>query len=481
MKTQTSLTKKNEKLIYFGAYLVTALCLWGMIQTYSRFGGCDSRQYMVLSQCFTNGGSFSFLHYPQDVAGYAFPFLLFLMDKMTPFSMTADYHHRGVELISALAVVWLGSYFAERFVAGAKENNAGSLRGKILRMVAFTVLFYVFFRDLAAYPLSDLWPMVFAGVMFVCLFGFEEAKTGPGRGLWSFALGLCGYLVYNIRQSWLFFLPVVWLVFLVRNRKDKKRLSAGLICMVAGMLAAALPQMFINHQNFGTWSPMVSAPMQGFDSMFLYHLYGGTVTNRVETWVLPEWGEAVTSVNRAGQLLLSKAGVTPENFGYGTYIKLLISYFPDYVGIYMEHFVSLITPVYTQIYIQDLNSRFRFLVMLAHYGIYALVLWDIVYKFRKGIYSWKGLCNSKSFLFLAFALPALSAIPGYIEIRYGVPLILLAYLYVCYCCSFGALWRDVKKNWLSYLLPTVVVMALCVSVMGDILSAFDLQQMLLGR
>lgn len=479
MKTQTINSKQNkEAFFYFLAFLAAALCLFGALQAYVRNDGCDSQQYMVLSQSFENGGSFSFLHFPQDVSGYAFPFLLYLMQKLTPFfTVTAHYHHLGVELFSALAAMWLGSYFAARFLAGRKD----SLRGRVLKLAAFAVLFYVFWKDLIGYPLSDLWPMITAGFSFVCLFSVKEAKTAAGSLIWSFLFGLSLYLTYNIRQSWLFYVPVALAVFLWLNWGEKRKLALCLLAAAAGMGLAALPQMLINHQNFGTWSPFVSSPVQGFDSMFLYHLYGGTMTNRVETHVLPQWGDAVTSVNRAGELLLAQAGVSAEGFGYGTYLRLLVRYFPDYIGIYMKHLVSLLTPVYTQIYIQELDSGSRFLVMGFHYLLYGTAAADILLKFRNGRYTWKGLAHPLNFLFLGFALPALSALPGYIEIRYGAPLILLIYLYVCYRVSWRELFRDFKKNWFSYCLLFLLAAGLCTAVMGDVLSTMDLQPMLLAR
>lgn len=285
-------------------------------------------------------------------------------------------------------------------------------------------IFFLFFRGLFIYTLSDFYAFSFSMLSVVLMYFIIEYKQKYYvKAVEAFVLGICLYGTYNIRTIYLFSAIACVCTLIVWQLLQKKwiQLTVTIPECLIGMLVSAMPQIILNHKLFGEYSWKV--PTEG---LMLFQLYTGIGTGRYATFVgdSVQYGAAgMYFVDNIGQAILQKEQIA-EFTSYGQLIKLIIHYPLDFLGIYARHLLNMLYPIYPNQYIQDI-TRDKTLLLVLFYTILFVSVFYIVncIKMKSSKWVW---------LFLIM-LPCVCILPGAVEIRFFIALHLMIYI----CAVFG--------------------------------------------
>ena len=135
----------------------------------------------------------------------------------------------------------------------------------------------------------------------------------------------------------------------------------------------------------------------------------------------------------------------------------------DMIGIYTRHLISLMTPMYRQIYIDNLYPD---------KGIWTSVsalVWIIAGFAVLKQWKWKKSLPD-SFWILSVCLPSFLQLFGSPEIRFFLPVYLLCYYYVFAAIDYRSIVSLRYGQWIRPALCILVVFILWMTIFGNILS-----------
>lgn len=321
------------------------------------------------------------------------------------------------------------------------------------------ILFFIFFRGLFIYTLSDFYAFSVSLVCVILLHNMLERKQKILiKTVEAFFLGICLYGAYNIRTIYLFFGLVCWgtlVIWQVYLRKWCQMIITLPICF-AGMFVCSVPQYILNYHLSKTISWRV--PTEG---LMLQQLQWGITAGRYATYVgdTAQYGAAgMFFKDNIGQTILDKVQLT-ELTSYGQLIKLIIRYPLDFIGIYMRHLLNMLYPIYPEQYIQDITKDKSVLLVL----FYTLLFIAIFYFLR----TFK-VKDSKWVWFVLLLFPCVCIIPGAVEIRFFIALHFLIYMYAVLGLKDFVI--QFKKNIIKYSIVYVIGFLLYIAYAGMLLS-----------
>ena len=281
------------------------------------------------------------------------------------------------------------------------------------------IIFYIFFRGLFIYTLSDFWAFSFSLFSVILAHKLITQEHEWYKEVLEAFLGLCLYGTYNIRTIYQFFAVGCIIIMIIAQicKKKWKKIAITLPGCFLGMIVCAIPQIILNHQIVGksSWKVLTG-------DLMLFQLFCGASTGRYATYVGEEsqYGAAgMYFIDRIGQTILERAGLT-ELVSYGQVIKLFLSHPLDFGGIYARHLINMLYPVYPNQYILDITKD-KSLLLLLFYTIFFIAAFNFVYtiKLKKEKWIW---------LFLIL-LPCICILPGAVEIRFFIALHFMIYMY----------------------------------------------------
>lgn len=303
------------------------------------------------------------------------------------------------------------------------------------------IIFMAFYWGLFSYAMSDFWAFAMA---FLALIWMRRARANatsnnPAKVFtYSAMTGACAYLAYNIRTIYLFFIigVLVYEIFLMIENISQKchekfvgqKCRAYRICGEAvGFSAAALPQFILNRIYKGTLS--IAVPTEG---IFNWQLSSGLMVQRRDAYV-GDPGEIYPMFffDSVGKHIVDAEGVG-EYISVPDYVRLIIKYPFEMIGIYVRHFFNLLCPCWPEMFIKDLNRNRTILILAASCFLYLCLMIFITGSIRNK--------RLQAFCMLVL-LPCAAIIPGGAEARFIMPF----YIIAAGTMSFNTDWAKLRN------------------------------------
>lgn len=386
--------------------------------------------------------------------GWLFPYTLFMCYKFGRL-FGSDYFGIWVMTSTTYAVIFTIVFrcIAKILGFGMLNKRSLSLGGAICGIV-----FYIYFRGLFIYTLSDFYAFSLSLIDVILIYDIlnSERKLRM-KFIEAYILGLGMYGAYNIRTIYLFLLVSCILVLVIWQLCEKKwkQLAATFVPCVLGMFSCSIPQIISNHHLYGSYSWKVPA-----EGLMLSQISWGISWERYATYMgdLSEYGSrSMYFVDHIGQSILESAQIT-EFTSYGQFVKLVLSYPLDFLGVYIRHFLNMLYPIYPNQYIFDVTKD-KTLLLLIFYSLLFLAVSNFISSFE--------LKSSKWVWFCLILVPCICILPGAVEIRFFVALHFLIYMYAV--LGSGNFIVRFRQNKVRYIITYLVGFGLYIAYAGAML------------
>jgi hypothetical protein len=297
---------------------LVAAFAWGA-PTY-RYG--DSAGYWDLGITFVHHGSFSFTGFTSATWGYVFPLYDLVLHEI---ATTLD--------VSALTTIRVANCLVLASLASVTIPKMASaiwpaVQLTAVRRVLLMIVLLIFWRGWLNFALTD-----FIGLLLL-LTALSFLVRTPSVVRYVLA-GLFAALACNIRPT---FLPELLVMVVLMGRSlltsrtpvvegapsHRRRLTTGqraIVCVagfVVGFLVVSLPQSWLNHTHYATWSPVAGAPAK----LDIGEINGGMTYLRFESVVVNHQAAGIVYPDvSTTRLLQSLPGKTVT--GYGDYATVV--------------------------------------------------------------------------------------------------------------------------------------------------------------
>ena len=447
----------------------------------------DSIYYWTVADTILTDGGLNLQAFPETFRGYLLPTLFSLIKNLTNTVLGSEII--GYRLFSSL----LMSLLLGMILPYLTDIPIDTYR-KAAGLLVCTGIALYFWGDFLQYPSSDMPAMVFmcggTALLKYLLLHMGERKWDL---LIALGCGGCLYAAYNTRAAYLYAVIVLGIYFLVKTIRAvvpgttvspdiiRGNKLTGYITVVlaitAGAALAAFPQMLINGQYTGVFTPRVmTEALFGYQkSLQSTQVFWGISSSRYETYVgsyavYPSPG--IGFPDTAGSLIMAREGITAENFTYLTLIKLFLKYPLDFCGIYAKHLVGLLTPFFGDSFVHEIFApktlRVFLIALLWITGGLGLVVSSKHWKTDNVIY------------LAALMVPGLLQMFGAPEIRFFIVIHFLFYFYLGCGMDVGELAAACKKYSVQIFPACMVIFFAWVTIVGGILQAATAEPLLIG-
>lgn len=299
--------------------------------------------------------------------------------------------------------------------------------------------------------------------------------------IWGILAGALAYATYNTRVAYLYSVIFFVGIYIVFECKRKWTSCLVVIGIIVGAMIVAYPQMVINSQYIGKWSPAVNTEQLYGENYDLesVQLYWGLCTPRYETYdgdldLYEENG--VPFRDPVGQEIIRREGIdgkiTPKDL-----LRLALKYPGDIIGIYVRHFANIMVPLWNENCITDLYTD-KFAGAIVSIGIWLLVAVNAIRRAENK--------SASKDTYLNWIITAILVVPsilqtlGGVEIRFFYICYILAYYNVCCGVNYKELWEDLKGKRIIVIVTCIIVAVLWVTILGDTLTRNPHTIMLIG-
>ena len=449
-KNKTNTSRFVYRLLVFAAVFVSALLYAARANVTELY--FDSKYYWTLSNVIYENGlnPIYMLRFPESVRGYFFPVLIGY------FRLFFD----GITGWRVLASLSMALCFSLSLPCAVKGRGIRSWKESIRTLLAYAVYMWIW-GDLMQYPLSDF-IACFLLISAIALLRTVHSRQKTGlKILTGLIAGALLYAAYNTRTTYLYSIIVISAAFILINRKRARTILITGLSVLAGMAILSLPQCYINDHNTGSISPLVNYDLADNE------VFKGLTTARYETYVgdseiYPR--SALLFDDLTGWQIIQRENISGENFKLSQIFDLFLKYPADMTGIYFRHLLSLLTPVYRQVYVRDIHD-FSVLTMLISIILWLTAGFNIFIRIRK-----QGL-RLNALWILAVCLPGLLQIFDEPELRFFLPAYLLCYYEVFAGIDWKRYFRILKANWPQALILSLAIIVFWISQTGGILAA----------
>ncbi|MBR6089391.1 MAG: hypothetical protein IKP86_05610, partial [Anaerolineaceae bacterium] len=412
----------------------------------------DSKYYWKLANVIYEESldPINILKFPKSIRGYFFP-------SLTGYFKTFFNGVWGWRVLASLSMAFCFSLSLPYALKGRGLRSLRELGGTLL---AYAVYMWLW-GDLMQYPLSDFISCILLVSAIAFLRTVREEHPAVLKILFGFCSGALLYTAYNTRPTFLYSGIIILLAFVLINRKKTGMTAAVLISALIGMAVFASPQCYINNRHDGNYSPLVNYDLMDSE------VFRGLYTARYETYVgdpaaYPSAG--VVFRDPAGDQIIAREQLNIEDFRLTDLFGLFLKYPPDIAGIYVRHLISLLTPVYRQIYLTNV-CEIRVVPVITSIFLWLIAGYGILERIRRRE------ITLHSLWILAICLPGLLQIIDEPELRFFLPLYLLCYYDVFVLTDHREMLRSLKTDWPRVLIISALILALWLSLLGDTLSA----------
>jgi hypothetical protein len=369
----------------------------------------DSLNYWELGDSFYTDSHFSFANFSDGLRGYFFPFLLSLMKRQ---ETLLDIDPRVLfAILSALFFSAFSMHLVPWFFREVFRWQI-SVPGKI----AFALLVFFFWRGHFLYPLTDF-PSLAALLLGITI--LASVMRGGKRMGWLVVSGFFTAAAMNIRPVYQLSFLIVF-VFLVISgyRQNVGKLLISTTLFLCGCLVALAPQWIINHTHFGIHSPLVLANYADDRSLLQTQLFWGLKAQKYETNIGDSY-PAATVVYHDPVADEWPAGEMKEKT-IRNYLRIVKQHPLEIVISYFRHAFNGLDIFYPTPYVRNIyadHSVFRLLNYLIWFVFFCHVL----------RLDFSQIDLVKLSAVSALLAPAVLAIPTVMEVRFFLPVYMLAY------------------------------------------------------
>ena len=417
----------------------------------------DSLYYWIKADpVFENG--FNIMLYPNTFRGYLFPVLVGIFKNL--------FHGAwGWRIIAAISAGFTFSFSLPIVISGRRIHSYK----QVLRTVLSFVFFMWIWGNFMQYPLSDFCAAAFLLAGVSLLKSMVPDRFSMNTLLKGFGCGVLLYAAYNTRAAFLYGAVFALMVFVFLNRKHPKFVLLVFAAALAGGFLTALPQCLLNQQYVGAFSPKVYTEAYSDDDKNLQTVqaFSGIRRGRRETYAGDEqlhYPQAAVIFNDpVGMEIIRRRNLSFDRFSLTTVIKLFFEFPLDMMGIYTRHLVSLMTPMYRQVYVDNL---YRDKGLVASVSV---ILWLIAGFGVLGQLERKKSLPNLLWIF-AVCLPSLLQLFGNPEIRFFLPVYLLCYTFVFVTIDYKEAIVSLKSKWIRTVICFVIVFMLWMTIFGNIVS-----------
>lgn len=430
----------------------------------------DSIYYWGVGDSVFQNEKFDIYQFPEDYHGYFFPVLVAVVKQLSANINPPGFIGYWI-LISMLMAVTLGISIPYLFHF---KIDTGTM---VLRLLACVTLILVIWGDFLQYPLSDFPATAFL-ISGAALLRYSLEHERWRRYISGLASGACLYAAHNTRTILLYGAAVLFIgMYAVYWEKEGRKLILLAVSIILGFFLLGTPQMMINKQYTGQYSPWVPTESYGNYEFSLQEqqLLWGLTYSRYETYVGNPIDYPLAGVRYAdtiGEELVAREGISIENFSYQTILSLFLKYPLDLCGIYARHLVNLLTPIYTKVYINELFDSKLLLIFLS------IVMW--LAASLHGIFINRNIKKDVIVIIAGFCLPAILQMFGAPELRFFLPVHLLLYCYLCFGIDWKELWGLVRQYPVRVLFPCVVIFFAWSTILSNTLQSCQYQLQLIS-
>ena len=405
------------------------------------------------------------VRFPETFRGCLFPILVGIMKRAVRRLGIASYWGWRI-LISGMIAAILVYAFPIIF----KKNDTAHISWTTyLANAIFILIFSAFWGDFIQYPLSDAPACFFMLMGIAALFWVKDKPKHVHKIVGGIIAGASLYAAYNVRAAFLYGILIAIIVFCVHIfvKKSYKNFLV-FISLIIGMVLIATPQMVINHKYLGSWSPKVyTGQHTGYQkSLQSAQVLEGLKKMRLESYIGDSRDYPTGPVffeDPIGKRIFEIEEITGDKFSYATVFKLFIKHPLDIGGVYTRHLISLMTPLFPAIYINDLYIGKGIFISLAIFTWLIAAIGILFHDERKfdSITLW---------MLIAMVFPSLLQMAGMPEVRFFLMVYLLLYYYVSNVIDYKKLYQNIKKRWIPIVIVCAVVYSMWISNVGMILS-----------
>lgn len=367
---------------------------------------------------------FSLLNYNEPLRGYLFPLIHLLIDELADRIGVVDVIL--LEIVQAFVYSVLICFIIPRGI-----NVLFQHKPDFLQISVFSFLVLLFWQGYFFYPLSDF----LAAFLFLC--GAYIFVRYNSNWLAALLAGLAWGGAVLVRPAYqITLIPLLlWAVYFY-IKKSSLSIYMALARLVAVLIGIGLifaPQVSINLKHFGIFSYLPQTQLIFGKDLFIQQINGGIVVQKFESNVGKNYPPRVHFFDRQGENLLLDSGFKSSPYSISKqilpdrtltlaeYFRLVLNYPLDFVSIYARHLFNGLDIVYNTPYIENIFERSIFLRFI-NYSLWFLVFSYIPSKLKEQRYQ-----ISQLFLPFIFALPCLLSIPTAVEVRFMLPIHLMAY------------------------------------------------------
>lgn len=446
----------------------------------------DSSYYDQLG---SSGFKINILNYPETFRGYFWPTVIGLTRGACIVLLKNGYV--GWRIIASFMMAIILTFA----LPGVFRKKIMEL-SDFLRVLLMLVIVLIYWGDFLSFPLSD---MAAFGFMCCGVALLRQILEDTIQAKWKIILqavlaGMCFYASYNTRVAYLYsFIAVVCVIgYQVMKQKQLKKSLVMLLPMLLGMLLIAAPQMAINHKYTGSYTPRVITEQysnyeKGLDCL---QVLNGISHQRYETFNGDEAEYPyciIYSDDPVGLELIEREKITAETFGYSTIIKLFFKYPLDVAGIYVRHFINLLTPVFNQVYVTNAHtSKGVFVSSAIWIWLIGGMMLAVGLKNRKlagGTPTEQSVSHSMIFnlcLCVAIIVSNLLQCMGMPELRFFIGVHMMMYFYLFVQVDWIDSWNTIKKNKVGILCVMCILYLLWITLVGDTLANSQYKTLLIN-
>lgn len=346
------------------------------------------------------------------------------------------------------------------------HGKAISTKTSAFRSFLAYAVFMFFWCHFMQYPLSDF----MAAFYFISAAALVRYLMKEHRTLTKVTAGFCAglflYAAYNTRVVYLYGSLILVFVLWFSSRKNFRNILITTVSVAAGWVLLSFPQVIINRYNEGSLSPFVNTKIYTDQNLEFVQIFWGLEMVRAEAYV----GESdqypysqVIYTDPVSEQIIEEHNLTPDTFTMEEYLKVLFRHPFDFLGIYLRHLISLMTPgfslyPYNTILYEDIS--FNVIVSIL---IWLTAACGITEQMNRSVR------HIEVFIIFAICLPSLMEVVGAPELRFFMPVYLLAYYYVFEAINYKELAHALKPRWLQTAVCLIAVFCLWISLFGEII------------
>ena len=309
-------------------------------------------------------------------------------------------------------------------------------RTTLVRRLFPAVLLALMFPGLFLFPLSDV-PAALLMWSAVFLLLRSTAPTASRPLFLALLAGLAAGAAYNTRTVYIFSVGLLVLGLLLQPRAHWRRLA----CFAVGAVAIGLPQVALNLRMHDLASLNPAASYEG-DSLFLKQLVWGMGTQKYETYLVQGMA-GLPYPDPTGAKLLADVSKKDAIDSVPAYLAAVVRNPAPFLGLYGRHLINGLDVRDGRVYMTHPPDGKTF-TSFACISIVLLATFALVTgsgqrpQVPRPALRWAYTA--------ALVLPALVAIPGAIETRFLLPLLMFLYVAAAGTWSNAAIGSSLRAR-----------------------------------